>query len=64
MAATGVLVVAAGLATHLLAPDGLLSDAAGDALYAVLVYLGGVFLAPRAGAWRVAVGAYAWCALV
>ncbi|WP_238439340.1 ribosomal maturation YjgA family protein [Microbacterium sp. JZ31] len=63
-AAAGALVVAAGLATHLLAPEGPLSDAAGDALYAALVYLLGVSLVPRARGWRVAIGAYAWCAFV
>ena len=53
----GVLVVFAGLAVHLLAPDGFASDAAGDALYAALIYLLGVALAPRAAAWLLAASA-------
>ncbi|MBY0688589.1 DUF2809 domain-containing protein [Microbacterium marinilacus] len=60
----GAGVVVAGLAVHLLAPDGFASDAAGDALYAVLIYLIVVFVAPRAPGWAAAGAAYAWCVAV
>ena len=59
-----LLTVGAGLAVHLLAPDGAASDIAGDALYAVAVYLAVVILLPRV---RVAVAgliAAAWCVAV
>jgi hypothetical protein len=53
--------VAAGLAVHLLAPAGVVADAAGDILYAALITLLVRFVAPRAR-WRVtAVVASAWC---
>lgn len=63
-AAVGALVVVTGLAVHTLAPEGFASDAAGDALYAALIYLIGVFLAPRAAPWIVGTGAFVWCAAV
>ncbi|WP_396641597.1 DUF2809 domain-containing protein [Microbacterium sp.] len=59
-----LVTVGAGLAVHLLAPDGAASDIAGDALYAVAVYLAVVILLPRV---RVAVAgliAAAWCVAV
>ncbi|MGB3730793.1 DUF2809 domain-containing protein [Microbacterium sp.] len=53
--------VAAGLAVHLIAPGGAINDAVGDVLYAVLIALLVLFIAPRAR-WRVT-GAIAlgWC---
>lgn len=60
-AIAGVVVVAAGLAVSELAPPGSVSDAAGDALYAALIHLIAVFLAPRAARWKPALGALAWC---
>ena len=59
-----ILVVAAGLAVSELAPAGFLSDAAGDALYAALIYVLAVSLIPRAAPWRPALGALAWCTAV
>ncbi|MBF0814999.1 DUF2809 domain-containing protein [Microbacterium paludicola] len=64
VAVAGALVVAAGLAVHAFAPDGFASDAAGDALYAALIYLLGVFILPRAASWIVAAAAFGWCAAV
>lgn len=64
MAVAGTVVVAAGLAVHAFAPDGFASDAAGDALYAALIYLLAVFFLPRAASWIVAVAAFGWCAAV
>ncbi|GGH48048.1 hypothetical protein GCM10010921_25220 [Microbacterium album] len=54
----------AGLSVHALAPDGFVSDAAGDALYAALIFALGVCVAPRAPSWGVAAVALAWCTAV
>ncbi|MBO3664126.1 ribosomal maturation YjgA family protein [Microbacterium stercoris] len=62
--AAAILVVAAGLAVSELAPAGFLSDAAGDALYAALIYLLAAFLVPRAAPWKPAAGALAWCTAI
>lgn len=59
-----MLTVAAGLAVHTLAPDGALSDIAGDALYAVAAYLAVVILLPRQPKLAVALIAAAWCLAV
>lgn len=42
-----VAAVAVGLAVHVAAPDGAVSDIAGDALYVIAVWGGVVALAPR-----------------
>lgn len=63
-AALAVVVVGLGLAVHRWAPESAASDVAGDALYAVLIFLLVVVVAPRlASAW-VAVIAGAWCVAV
>lgn len=58
------LVVATGLAVHLLAPDSAASDIAGDALYAVAVYLFVVVLAPRVRSLAAGLVAGGWCVAV
>lgn len=63
-AVAGAGIVVAGLCVHAFAEDGFASDATGDALYAALIYVLGVLLAPRAAGWLVAVGAMAWCTAV
>ncbi|MEL5990164.1 DUF2809 domain-containing protein [Microbacterium phosphatis] len=60
----GAVVVAAGLAVSEFTPAGMVADAAGDALYAALVYLIAVFVAPRAAPWKTALAALAWCVAV
>ncbi len=55
--------VAAGLIVHR-AGRGEAADIAGDALYAVLIYLLVAFLLPRLRAWRVALLAFAVCAAI
>ncbi|MGI6877354.1 DUF2809 domain-containing protein [Microbacterium sp. gxy059] len=64
LALAAVLTVAAGLAVHLLAPESVVSDAAGDVLYAVLIVLLVAFLAPRAPWWAIGSVALAWCVAV
>lgn len=59
-----LLTVAAGLAVHTLAPDGAVSDIAGDALYAIAAYLAVVIVLPRLTTPLVAVVAAAWCTFV
>lgn len=64
LAGAAVAVVVAGLAVHRLAPEGVVADAAGDVLYAVLAYLLAALAAPRARVVVVAAVAFAWCAAV
>lgn len=64
LVAVGTALVAAGLTVHLAAPDGFVSDAAGDALYAALIYVLVAFLGVRMRAWAVAAIALAWCTAV
>lgn len=59
-----LLTVVAGLMVHTAAPDGAASDIAGDALYAIAVYLAVVVVAPRLRVVLVAVIATAWCTFV
>ncbi|MBP2436700.1 hypothetical protein [Microbacterium amylolyticum] len=47
LASAAVIVVLAGLTTHVFAPTGFVSDATGDLLYAVLISLLVAFIAPR-----------------
>lgn len=56
-----VATVTAGLAVHVLAPAGVVGDAVGDALYAVLVVLLVLFIVPRARWWATAAIALGWC---
>lgn len=56
-----LLTVGAGLAVHLLAPDVAASDIAGDALYAVAVYLAVVILLPRRRVVVIGLLAAVWC---
>src|SRR5690606_20338657 len=60
LAVAAILTIAAGLAVHAFAPDGFWSDAAGDALYAGLIYLLVAFVLVRAP-WLAAALALAWC---
>ncbi len=57
------LVVAVGLAVHL-AGSGPLADAAGDALYAVMIYLVIAILLPRASVWVVGASAVVVCTAI
>lgn len=57
------LVIAAGLATHLLG-SGPFADRAGDALYAVMIYLVIAAVFPRASVVAVGMSAVALCALI
>ena len=59
----GALTIAVGLAAHLLG-SGPLADLAGDALYAVLVYLVMAFVFPRASMLRVGLSALGICVLI
>ncbi|WP_458041964.1 MULTISPECIES: ribosomal maturation YjgA family protein [Bacteria] len=56
-----LLTVGAGLAVYLLAPDVAASDIAGDALYAVAVYLAVVILLPRRRVVVTGLLAAVWC---
>ncbi|HEX5856653.1 MAG TPA: DUF2809 domain-containing protein [Microbacterium sp.] len=56
--------VCAGLFVHVALPDGFETDAAGDILYAVLIYLLVVILGPRLRPLFAAAVAFAWCAAV
>ncbi|HWI30386.1 MAG TPA: DUF2809 domain-containing protein [Microbacterium sp.] len=62
--ALGTIVVAAGLVVHAFFPGGFTSDAVGDILYAVLMYLLVVLVAPRAHPLLAGAIALAWCAAV
>jgi hypothetical protein len=55
-------VVAAGLFVHTALRDGFATDAAGDLLYGVCIYLGIIVLLPRLRPPVVAGIAFAWCA--
>lgn len=57
------LVIAAGLVTHV-AGSGPIADAAGDALYAVMIYLVIAIAFPRAAFWIVGASALAVCTLI
>jgi len=61
---SAVVVVGAGLFVHLALPDGFATDAAGDILYAVCIYLLVVVVAPRLRPRAVAALSFAWCAAV
>ncbi|GAB3153235.1 hypothetical protein GCM10027058_21460 [Microbacterium neimengense] len=56
--------VAAGLGVHRFAPDAAPSDIAGDALYALLVYLLAVVVVPRGAVWMPALIAWVWCTTI
>ena len=58
------LTIAAGLLVHRALPDTAASDIAGDALYALLIYLLVVSVAARLPVRRVAGVAAAWCVAV
>lgn len=60
---TAVLVVAAGLVTHFVG-SGPVADLAGDALYAVMVYLVIAIAFPRAAVWIVGAIALVLCMLI
>ncbi|MFS0712826.1 DUF2809 domain-containing protein [Microbacterium sp. 2P01SA-2] len=62
--AAAVAIVAAGLVVHGILPDTAATDIAGDALYAVLIYVLVVAAAPRARAVVVAMIAGGWCIAV
>ncbi|WP_119696399.1 DUF2809 domain-containing protein [Microbacterium halotolerans] len=64
LALVAFCVIAAGLAVHALAPDGFVGDAAGDALYAVLIYLLVAFVFPRWPVWASGGVALAWCTAI
>lgn len=59
-----VAVVVAGLGVHLLLPDTVATDIAGDALYAVAVYGFVVAVAPRLSSFWVGAISAAWCVAV
>ncbi|MFE6995436.1 DUF2809 domain-containing protein [Microbacterium sp. NPDC057659] len=61
LATAALMTVAAGLAVHLLAPPGVVIDAVGDILYAVLITLLVLFVAPQARWWVTAAFSLAWC---
>lgn len=64
LALAAVVVTGVGLAVHAFAPDGFASDAAGDALYAALIYLLAALLTPRWPSWGSGSVALAWCVAV
>lgn len=59
-----VVVIGAGLVTHLALTASAASDIAGDALYAVAVYLLLVIIAPQWSPWIPAALAAGWCIAV
>lgn len=63
-AALAVATVLAGLAVRFALRRGAASDVAGDALYAILIYLIVVFLMPRARPTAVAVAAGSLCVAI
>ncbi|MDY0829592.1 DUF2809 domain-containing protein [Microbacterium sp. BG28] len=63
-AVAAAVTVVVGLGVHRFAPDGAVSDIAGDALYALLVYLLAVVIVPRRALWVPALGAWVWCAAI
>ncbi|MEV7800579.1 DUF2809 domain-containing protein [Microbacterium foliorum] len=60
---SAVLVVGVGLVTHI-AGTGPIADFAGDALYAVMIYLVIAIAVPRAAFWLVGATALVLCALI
>lgn len=60
---SAVLVVGAGLVTHI-SGTGPIADFAGDALYAVMIYLVIAIAFPRAAFWLVVATALALCTLI
>ena len=60
---SSVLVIAAGLVTHFVG-SGPTADFAGDALYAVMIYLVIAIAFPRAAFWIVGATALALCTLI
>lgn len=64
LALAAVVVVAAGLLVHAFAPGGFVGDAAGDALYAVLIVLLVAFVVPWWPSWASGSVALAWCVAV
>lgn len=62
--AAAVVVVAAGLVVHGILPDSDATDIAGGALYAVLVFVLVIAVAPRAQPVAVAAIAGSWCIAV
>lgn len=63
-AAAAAVTIAVGLGVHRFAPDGAVSDIAGDALYALLVYLLAVVIVPRRAVWVPALVAWVWCTAI
>lgn len=64
LAASAALTIAAGLTVHEIAPLTFAGDFAGDALYAVLIFLLVALVLPRRPSSSVALLALAWCAAV
>jgi hypothetical protein len=64
LSVTAAAVIVCGLLVHAFAPDGFLSDAAGDALYAVLIHLLVAFAAPGLRPCKAGAIALAWCTAV
>lgn len=63
-AVAAVVTIMVGLGVHRFAPDGAASDIAGDALYALLVYLLAVVIVPHRAAWVPALVAWVWCTAI
>ncbi|WP_161594057.1 DUF2809 domain-containing protein [Microbacterium sp. RG1] len=63
-AAAAAVTIVVGLGVHRFAPDGAVSDVAGDALYALLVYLLAVVVIPRRAVWVPALVAWVWCTAI
>ena len=63
-AVLAVVTVAAGLLVTVAGGGGALPDIAGDALYAVLIFLLAVVIVPGARPWVPALAAAAWCVAV
>ena len=64
IALAAVVVVAAGLGVHFLAPTGFVTDAVGDTLYAALIFLLVAFLIPSRSPWFIGAVALVWCVSV
>ncbi|WP_221583400.1 DUF2809 domain-containing protein [Microbacterium sp. G2-8] len=64
LALAALVVIAAGLSVHTLAPAGFVGDAAGDALYAALIFLLVAFVVPRWPSWASGSVALVWCVAV
>lgn len=61
LAVVAAVTVTLGLLIHQ-AAQGTIGDVAGDALYAVLIYVLAAFVVPHARPWRLALTAFAICA--